>query len=205
MENSWRILSWGGIVPSPLADWQQPRGLIGKLWNQLWCLHMRRWWGERRQDTFKTAHSKTVISYVKGVEKKWFPYIWNITQRIPEDAKQRIQKWIGFGGACWHLCGEDRLAVSYPAFIDSLQNQSPLEGLCRDTDNCAIVEKAKQAKTVEREHRHPEVGVGAALRTAGSCHVAECRESQTALLCKCVYRFQLSDKANGHNIFFKLE
>lgn len=35
------------------------------------------------------------------------------------------------------------------AFIDSLQSQSPLEGLCRDTDICAIVEKAKQEKTAE--------------------------------------------------------
>lgn len=31
--------------------------------------------------------------------------------------------------------------------------------------------------------------------------VAECREGQTALLCKCAYRFRLSDKANGHDIF----
>lgn len=28
--------------------------------------------------------------------------------------------------------------------------------------------------------------------------VAECRERQTALLCKCASRFQLSNKANGH-------
>lgn len=82
---------------------------------------------------------------------------WYYPENTRKGAKQRIQKWIGFGGARWHLCGEDRLAVSYPAFIDSLQSQSPLEGLCRDTDICAIVEKAKQEKTAEWEHTHSEM------------------------------------------------
>lgn len=36
MENFWRILSLGGMVPSLLDDWKQPRGLIGRVWSQLW-------------------------------------------------------------------------------------------------------------------------------------------------------------------------
>lgn len=94
---------------------------------------------------------------------------WYYPENTRKGAKQRIQKWIGFGGARWHLCGEDRLAVNYPAFIDSLQSQSPLEGLCRDTDICAIVEKAKQEDCRVRAHALRD-GVSAELRTARSCH-----------------------------------
>lgn len=207
MENFWRILSWGGIVPSPLADWQQPRGLIGKLWNQLWSLHMRHWWGGRGQDTFKTTpHSKTVISYIKGVERKW--YIWNITQRIPEEgAKQRIQKWIGFGGAFWHLCGGARLAVTSIHWLTpkSVPIGRAVQGhwhLC----HCREGQARKDCRVRAQ-----------APRDGSQCWAEDCRElpwlcvkqwwrsaGKVRQLCfaRCAYRFQLSNKANGHETFF---
>lgn len=126
MENFWRILSLGGMVPSPLDDWQQPRGSIGKVCEAS-CggLHMRNWWGsevirggeEQTRYILNNSYSQTVLSCVREVESKCCRFMWNdftvgywyYSEYQKEALSKRNQKQIDFGGICWHLIDEDGL------------------------------------------------------------------------------------------------
>lgn len=72
MENSWRILSWGGLC---LAFWMTGSSQEGRLasWEaNCGGLHVRSWWGGKEErDALQTTPSETVTSCVRGSERKW--------------------------------------------------------------------------------------------------------------------------------------
>lgn len=126
-ENFWRILSLGGMMPSPLDDWQQHEGLQGMqptvlvyTWEADGNLNEVIKGEEQTRYILNNWHSKTVRSCVRKVESKCCRCVWNdftvgywyYSEYQKDVLSKRNRKQIDFGDTCWHSFWEDGLVVT---------------------------------------------------------------------------------------------
>lgn len=117
-ENFWRILLLGGMMPSPLDDWQQHEGQLARYAANCAGLHMRSWWesewSHQRWWGADKIHFKQLTkwdSYILCKEsRKCCGCIWNdftvgywyYSEYQKEVLSKRDRKQIDVGDTCWH-------------------------------------------------------------------------------------------------------